>query len=121
MYTLMTVLRKRPEVSTEDFRHFMEHDYGPAYVSLPQVRHYVQRYVTDLTAAPEPIDAAFVSGALANHGLSSCLLDVVDTFVGCRNRDPHLTALRRIFDGIVHQVGAGLGDQAAIAFDRRRR
>jgi len=58
MHTLMTLLRKRPEVSTEDFRHFMEHDYGPAYVSLPQVRHYVQRYVTDLVAdAAEPIDA----------------------------------------------------------------
>jgi hypothetical protein len=57
MYTLMTVLRKRPEVSTEEFRHFMEHDYGPTYVSLPQVRHYVQRYVTDLTEDPEPIDA----------------------------------------------------------------
>jgi hypothetical protein len=57
MYTLMTVLRKRTEVSTEEFRHFMEHDYGPAYVSLPQVRHYVQRYVTDLSDDPEPIDA----------------------------------------------------------------
>ena len=58
MYTLMTVLRKRPEVTTEDFRHFMEHEYGPSYVALPQVRHYVQRYVTDLAADPaEPMDA----------------------------------------------------------------
>jgi uncharacterized protein (DUF1330 family) len=54
----MTVLRKRPEVSTEEFRHFMEHEYGPAYVAMPQVRRYVQRYVTDLTTDPaEPMDA----------------------------------------------------------------
>ncbi|NMO50741.1 EthD family reductase [Actinoplanes sp. TBRC 11911] len=58
MYTLMTVLRKKPEVSTEDFRHFLEHEYGPAYVAMPQVRHYVQRYVTDLATDPaDPMDA----------------------------------------------------------------
>lgn len=35
MLTLMTVIRKRPEVFTEDFRHFMEHEYGPIYAALP--------------------------------------------------------------------------------------
>ncbi|MGW7427777.1 EthD domain-containing protein [Streptomyces sp. NPDC054813] len=55
----MTVIRKRPEVSTEDFRRFMELEYGPTYVALPQVKEYVQYYLTDLTADgnEEPIDA----------------------------------------------------------------
>ncbi|GAA3369370.1 hypothetical protein GCM10017744_088780 [Streptomyces antimycoticus] len=59
MLTLMTVIRKRPEVSTEDFRRFMEHEYGPTYASLPQVREYVQYYLSDTgqDGAEEPIDA----------------------------------------------------------------
>ncbi|WP_250853400.1 EthD domain-containing protein [Streptomyces rhizosphaericus] len=55
----MTVIRKRPEVSTEDFRRFMEHEYGPTYAALPQVREYVQYYLTDAVSdcVEEPIDA----------------------------------------------------------------
>lgn len=59
MYTLMTVLRKRPEISTEDFRRFMEDDYGPTYVEMPETREYVQFHLDDLATdgAEEPIDA----------------------------------------------------------------
>ncbi|MFD5080565.1 EthD domain-containing protein [Streptomyces sp. NPDC058371] len=59
MLRLMTVIRKRPEVSTEDFRRFMELEYGPTYAALPQVKEYVQYYLTDLAAdgEEEPIDA----------------------------------------------------------------
>ncbi|MGW2549604.1 EthD domain-containing protein [Streptomyces sp. NPDC001635] len=59
MLTLMTVIRKRTEISTEDFRHFMEHEYGPTYAALPQVREYVQYYLSDSggDGAEEPIDA----------------------------------------------------------------
>jgi hypothetical protein len=55
----MTVIRKRPEVSTGDFRRFMEVEYGPTYAAMPQVREYVQYYVSDLAAdgADAPIDA----------------------------------------------------------------
>jgi hypothetical protein len=59
MLRLMTVIRKRPEISTEDFRRFMELEYGPTYAALPQVKEYVQYYLTDLAAdgEEEPIDA----------------------------------------------------------------
>jgi uncharacterized protein (DUF1330 family) len=59
MLTLMTVIRKRPEVSTEEFRHFMETEYGPVYAGLPQVREYVQYYLADRAGdqVEEPIDA----------------------------------------------------------------
>lgn len=59
MHTLMTVIRKRPEVSTEDFRRFMETEYGPTYAKLPQVREYVQYYLADRAGddAEDPIDA----------------------------------------------------------------
>ncbi|MFZ3467950.1 EthD domain-containing protein [Streptomyces sp. 4.24] len=59
MITLLTVIRKKPEVSTEDFRHFMKHEYGPTYEALPQTRAYIQYHLTDLASdgAEEPIDA----------------------------------------------------------------
>ena len=59
MHTLMTVIRKRPEISTEDFRRFMESEYGPTYAALPQVREYVQYYLKDLSVdgAEDLVDA----------------------------------------------------------------
>jgi hypothetical protein len=59
MYTLLTVIRKRPEVTTEEFRHFMEVEYGPTYAALPQTREYVQYYLADLMidGAEDSIDA----------------------------------------------------------------
>jgi hypothetical protein len=38
MFTMLTVIRKKPEVTTDDFRHFMEFEYGPTYSGLPQTR-----------------------------------------------------------------------------------
>jgi uncharacterized protein (DUF1330 family) len=59
MFTMLTVVRKRPEVSTQEFRRFMEFDYGPLNAALPHVREYVQYYLDDATAddAEDPIDA----------------------------------------------------------------
>lgn len=59
MFTMLTVIRKRLEVSTEQFRHFREFEYGPTYAALPQIREYVQYYLTDTVAdgAEDPIDA----------------------------------------------------------------
>ncbi|GIH14529.1 hypothetical protein Raf01_27010 [Rugosimonospora africana] len=59
MFTLMTVIRKKPDVTTEDFRHFMEHEYGPTYQAMPETRSYVQFYLSDLMTdgAEPPIDA----------------------------------------------------------------
>jgi hypothetical protein len=55
----MTVIRKKPEITTERFRHFMEHEYGPTYSGLPQTRSCVQFYLDDLATdgAEDPIDA----------------------------------------------------------------
>jgi hypothetical protein len=59
MQELMTMIRKRPEVSTADFRRFMELEYGPTYVAMPQVKRYAHYYLDDLSSgsgAP-PVDA----------------------------------------------------------------
>jgi len=55
----MTVIRKKPDVTTEDFRRFMEVDYGPTYVGLPETREYIQYHLSDVMndGAEPPIDA----------------------------------------------------------------
>jgi len=61
MFTLMTVIRKKPEISTEDFRRFMKYEYGPTYKALPQTRAYSQYHLTDLaTDGAEDAIAAIV-------------------------------------------------------------
>jgi hypothetical protein len=75
MLRLMTVIRKRPEVSTEDFRRFMEREYGPTYVALPQVKEYVQYYLTDLATDGEedPIDAVVRIGFASEEEMRAAL------------------------------------------------
>lgn len=48
MFTLITLVRKRPEISTERFREFMELEYGPVYAAMPETRRYVHYYVSDI-------------------------------------------------------------------------
>jgi hypothetical protein len=59
MFTMLTVIRKKPEISTAEFRHFMEVEYGPTYVGLPQTKEYVQYFLSDVMTdgAEPPIDA----------------------------------------------------------------
>ena len=77
MHALLTVIRKKPEITTEDFRHFMKFDYGPTYEALPQTRSYTQYYLTDVMTdgAEDPIDAivhiAFDSEADMHQALQS--------------------------------------------------
>jgi hypothetical protein len=75
MLRMMTVIRKRPEVSTEDFRRFMEREYGPTYVALPQVKEYVQYYLTDLAPDGEedPIDAIVRIGFASEEEMRAAL------------------------------------------------
>ncbi|HEY1701752.1 MAG TPA: hypothetical protein VGG75_18765 [Trebonia sp.] len=55
MFTMLTVIRKRPEISTEEFRRFMEFDYGPVYAGLPQTRG-IHSAVVDREVVPAPGD-----------------------------------------------------------------
>jgi hypothetical protein len=59
MFTVMTVIRKKPDVTTEDFRRFLELEYGPTYAGLPETRQYVQYHLSDvmIDGAEPPIDA----------------------------------------------------------------
>ena len=58
MFTIAVVLRRKPEVSVEEFRRIWEEVYGPMYRSLPQVKSYVQYHLKDRRkdSAEDPID-----------------------------------------------------------------
>ncbi|WP_020015023.1 EthD domain-containing protein [Promicromonospora sukumoe] len=73
--TLITLIRKRPEVSTEAFRAFMEHDYGPTYTRMVQVESYVQHYVTELAndGSEDPIDAIVQITFTSREGMREAL------------------------------------------------
>jgi hypothetical protein len=75
MFTMLTVIRKRPEVSTEDFRHFMEFEYGPTYARLPQTREYVQYFLSDVMTdgAEDPIDAVVRIGFESREQMQEAL------------------------------------------------
>ncbi|KVU05708.1 hypothetical protein WK60_25710 [Burkholderia ubonensis] len=53
MFTLITLVRKNPEISTKDFRDFMEFIYGPIYAALPQTREYIHYYASEETSDHE--------------------------------------------------------------------
>ncbi len=75
MFELMTIIRKRPEVSTEEFRAFMEHEYGPTYVAMPQTRSYTHYYLEDLTTdgIEAPVDAIVQISFDSEQELASAL------------------------------------------------
>ncbi len=58
MFTITVVLRKKPEVSTEEFRRIWKDVYAPLYRQLPEVKSYVQYHLADRRkdASEDPID-----------------------------------------------------------------
>jgi uncharacterized protein (TIGR02118 family) len=62
LFTITVVVRKRPEVSTAEFRRMWKEVYGPMYRRLPQVKSYVQYHLADLRKddAEDPIDGIVI-------------------------------------------------------------
>lgn len=58
MFSIAAVVRKRKDVSTEEFRRIWKEVYGPMYKSLPQVKSYVQYHLNDRRKdeSEDPID-----------------------------------------------------------------
>ena len=62
MFTITVVVRKRPEVTTEEFRRVWKDIYGPMYRQMPQVKSYIQYHLNDRRKdnAEDPIDGIVV-------------------------------------------------------------
>jgi uncharacterized protein (TIGR02118 family) len=58
MFTITVVLRRKTEVSTQEFRRIWKEVYGPMYRSIPQVKSYVQYHLNDRRKdeTEDPID-----------------------------------------------------------------
>ena len=58
MFTIVVVVRKKPEVPQAEFRRIWKEIYGPMYRQLPQVKSYQQYHLADRRKdnAEDPID-----------------------------------------------------------------
>ena len=58
----MVVVRKKPEITTKEFRHLWKNVYGPLYKQIPQVKSYEQYHLADRRKdeSEEPIDGVAV-------------------------------------------------------------
>ena len=73
--SLITMIRKQPAVTTDAFRDFMEHDYGPTYTRMPEVLAYTQHYVVDQhnDGTDDPIDAIVQITFVSEEGMREAL------------------------------------------------
>jgi len=62
MFTILVVVRKKPEVSQDEFRRIWKDVYGPLYQKIPQVLAYKQYHLTDRRKddAEDPIDGVAI-------------------------------------------------------------
>jgi uncharacterized protein (TIGR02118 family) len=47
MFTITVVLRKKPEISQDEFRRIWKEVYAPMYRQMPQVKSYTQYHLSD--------------------------------------------------------------------------
>lgn len=54
----MVVVRKKENISTEEFRRVWKEEYGPYYTKMPEVKSYIQYHLDDRRKdnAEDPID-----------------------------------------------------------------
>lgn len=62
MFTIAVVIRKRPEVSKQEFQRIWKDVYGPMYRQMPQVKSYIQYHLSDRRKdeSEDPIDGIAV-------------------------------------------------------------
>jgi len=62
MFTILVVVRKNKDISTEEFRRIWKEEYGPYYKKLPQVKSYEQYHLDDRRKddAEDPIDGVAI-------------------------------------------------------------
>ena len=62
MFTIMVIVRKKKEISIQEFRKIWKNVYGPMYKALPQVKSYTQYHLNDRRKdeSEDPIDGIAV-------------------------------------------------------------
>lgn len=62
MFTILVVVRKKEQVSLEDFRRIWKEEYGPMYKQMPQVKSYQQYHLSDRRRdeSEDPIDGVAI-------------------------------------------------------------
>jgi len=64
VFTILVVVRKKKEISTDEFRRIWKEEYGPMYRKMPQVKSYKQYHLADRRKddTEDPIDGIAIMG-----------------------------------------------------------
>ena len=62
MFSILVIVRKRPEISQEEFRRVWKEVYGPMYREMPEVKSYRQLHLSDRRKdeSEDPIDGVAI-------------------------------------------------------------
>lgn len=62
MFSILVVVRKREDISTEEFRRVWKEVYGPMYKQMPEVKSYQQFHLDDRAKddSEDPIDGVAI-------------------------------------------------------------
>lgn len=62
MFSILVVVRKKENISTEEFRRIWKEEYGPMYKLMPEVKSYKQFHLSDRRKddAEDPIDGVTI-------------------------------------------------------------
>ncbi len=62
MFTILVTVRKRSEISTQEFRRIWKEVYGPMYRQMPEVKSYQQYHLSDRRKddSEDPIDGVAI-------------------------------------------------------------
>lgn len=62
MFTILVMVRKKENISTEEFRRIWKDEYGPFYKKMPEVKSYQQLHLTDRRKddTEDPIDGVAI-------------------------------------------------------------
>lgn len=64
MFSILVVVRKKANISQEEFRRIWKEEYGPMYREMPEVKSYQQYHLSDRRKddAEDPIDGVAILG-----------------------------------------------------------
>lgn len=62
MFKILVVVRKKSDVSTQEFRRIWKEEYGPMYKKIPEVKSYQQYHLSDRRKddSEDPIDGVAI-------------------------------------------------------------
>lgn len=98
MFTLVAIVRKRPEISLDEFRRIWKEVYGPMYRAIPEVKSYEQYHLNDRRKdeSEDPIDGFVIMKFDSEQDMQAAW------------RRPEYAAAAKVRDSIMRETAVGV-------------